>query len=222
MVVNFNYKNMTCPHCLYLFHPQFSEGFVGKGPEGVWYRLFQTCPGCGKSIVYLQSHDPDYNPRILSSFLVYPKNFSRTPLPQEVDDPQVVEDYNESSAVLADSAKASAALSRRCLQHVLREKSGIIEGNLNSEIQQVLDSNILPSDIAYNLDAIRNIGNFAAHPIKSTSTGEIVNVESNEAEWNLEVLEQLIDFYYVRPAIAKKKRDELNTKLMTAGKPPLK
>jgi hypothetical protein len=31
-----------------------------------------------------------------------------------------------------------------------------------------------------------------------------------------------MDFYYVRPTIAKKKRDEMNAKLAEAGKPPLK
>jgi hypothetical protein len=41
------------------------------------------------------------------------------------------------------------------------------------------------------LDAIRTIGNFAAHPIKSTSSGEIVDVEPGEAEW----------FKYCRSAI---------------------
>ncbi len=211
---------MKCPHCLHLFHEQFSQNHVGDGPEGKLNNLHQTCPGCGKSIVYLQFKNK-YG-QVTTSFLVYPKNISRTPLPLEVDDQAVVNDYNEASKVLSGSAKASAALSRRCLQHILREKAGVKKGDLSNEIQQVLDSKNLPSDIATNLDAIRNIGNFGTHPIKSTSTGEIVEVESEEAEWNLEVLEQLIDFYYVRSALAKKKRDELNKKLTDAGKPPLK
>jgi hypothetical protein len=36
------------------------------------------------------------------------------------------------------------------------------------------------------------------------------------------VLEGLFDFYFVQPAIAQRKRDELNQKLQSAGKPPLK
>jgi hypothetical protein len=67
--------------------------------------------------------------------------------------------------------------------------------DLSKEIQEVLDSRKLPTEIGENLDAVRNIGNFAAHPLKSTSTGEILDVEPDEAEWNLEVLDQLIDFY---------------------------
>jgi len=154
--------------------------------------------------------------------MAYPKGIARQPLPPEVDDKEVIGNYNESCLVLSDSPKASAALSRRCLQHILREKAKVKKSDLNSEIQEVLDSGKLPSTIADNLDAVRNIGNFAAHPVKSTRSLEIVDVEPHEAEWNLEVLEQLIDFYYIKPALAFKKREELNAKLAEAGKPPLK
>ena len=71
------------------------------------------------------------------------------------------------------------------------------------------------------LDAVRNIGNFAAHPQKSTSTGEIIPIEPQEAEWNLDVLEELFDHFFVKPAKAKARKDELNKKLAEAGKPLL-
>lgn len=92
------------------------------------------------------------------------------------------------------------------------------QGDLSNEIQQVLDSKQLPSMIADGVDAVRHIGNFAAHPIKSNSTGEIVDVEPHEAEWNLDVLESLFDFYYVLPAKAQAKREALNKKLTDSGK----
>lgn len=83
-------------------------------------------------------------------------------------------------------------------------------------------SNQLPSWLAENVDAVRIVGNFAAHPAKDTNTGEIVDVELGEAEWLLDVLEGLFDFYFVQPAIAKAKRDALNAKLKAAGKPEMK
>ena len=124
--------------------------------------------------------------------------------------------------MLDASPKASAALSRRCLQNLIRSTTGIKQGDLSTEIQQVLDSGKLPSQIAENIDAIRNIGNFAAHPTKSATTGEIVPVEPGEAEWNLDVLESLFDFYFVQPARAQAKRDALNKKLADANKLPIK
>ena len=69
---------------------------------------------------------------------------------------------------------------------------------------------------------MRNVGNFAAHLLKDTNTGEIVEVEPGEAEWLLDVLEGLFDFYFVQPATATPKRDALNVKLKAAGKPEMK
>jgi len=47
--------------------------------------------------------------------MIYPRTGGRNPAPQEVDD-FIAEDYNEACLILNDSPKASAALSRRCLQ----------------------------------------------------------------------------------------------------------
>ena len=95
-------------------------------------------------------------------------------------------------------------------------------GNLADEIQQAVDSGGLPSSLVDSIDAIRNIGNFAAHPMKSQKSGEIMPVEPGEAEWNLDVLESLFDFYFVQPEVIRKKREALNKKLQDAGKPPMK
>lgn len=153
--------------------------------------------------------------------MVHPKAPSRAPLSPEVPDPYR-SDYQEACLVLADSPKASAALSRRCLQSILRDVAKVKKADLSKEIEEVLASNQLPSYLADSIDAVRHIGNFAAHPMKSTNTGEIVEVEPGEAEWTLDVLEGLFDFYFVQPAIIKIKRDALNKKLADAGKPPLK
>ncbi len=77
---------------------------------------------------------------------------------------------------------------------MLRAAAGVRPGDLYEEIQQVLDKGRLPSHLADSIDAIRNVGNFAAHPIKSQHTGDIVDVEPGEAEWNLDTLELLFDF----------------------------
>jgi hypothetical protein len=69
---------------------------------------------------------------------------------------------------------------------------------------------------------VRNIGNFATHPLKSEKTGEILPVEPMEAEWNLDVLEALFDFYFVQPDVVRKKRAALDHKLKEAEKKPMK
>lgn len=163
----------------------------------------------------------EFQPKEETFRFVHPKALSRSPIPPEVTG-EFATDYSEACVVLPDSEKASAALSRRCLQHVLREKAGVKKSDLANEIQQVLDSKQLPGYLADDLDAIRNIGNFAAHPMKSTQTGTIIEVEPHEAEWLLNVLEGLFDFYLVQPARAQARRDALNAKLQAAGKPAMK
>jgi hypothetical protein len=223
---------MKCPHCLVDFNDQQTwwSAFLGRDSQDAWLLVRRRCPTCNQFIFNLDNGqgpiaaDGQTNVRLnatKTSTMVVPRGISRAPVPSEVP-PQIAEDYKEACLVLTDSAKASAALSRRCLQNLLRLAAGVKPGDLSGEIQQVLDSGKLPSDTADNIDAIRNIGNFAAHPNKSKSTGDIVAVEPHEAEWNLEVLESLFDFYFVEPARAKARRDALNKKLIDAGKPPLK
>lgn len=45
--------------------------------------------------------------------------------------------------------------------------------------------------------AIRTVGNFAAHPIKSKRTGEIVDVEPGKAEWLVKVIHSLLDQFFI-------------------------
>jgi hypothetical protein len=104
---------------------------------------------------------------------------------------------------------------------LLREKAGVRKRDLAPQIQEVLDAKTLPQQLAQDLDAVRNIGAFAAHPIKSTNTGEIIEVEPGEAEWLLTILEGLFDFYFVQPAAHERRRDTLNAKLKDAGKQPM-
>lgn len=161
------------------------------------------------------------NGRRLQYLLFRPKGALRPPPPKEVPE-AFAADYKEACLVLPDSAQASAALSRRCLQHILRDVAKVKPSDLAKEIDEVLSNGKLPSYIAESIDAVRNIGNFAAHPIKSKTTGEVVPVEPGEADWNLDVLESLFDFYFVQPETIKRKKDALNTKLKGAGKPPVR
>jgi hypothetical protein len=215
---------MKCPHCQTQYHDRTEVMSLGADSDGLWYMENQKCPACNRLILqlvrkkFLNTHLP---PVETDRYLARPRTPLR-PLPSEHVPAEFSEDYIEASLILTDSPKASAALSRRCLQHVLREKAGVKHSSLAKEIDQVLDSGKLPSHLADAIDAIRNIGNFAAHPIKSTSTGEILPVEPGEPEWNLDVLDGLFDFYFVQPVTLKERRAALDTKLASAGKPPVK
>lgn len=177
------------------------------------------CPECGALVLTVEPRHHGFGPLELGSeYMVWPLSSAR-PVPKEVPE-HITGDYSEAALVLNLSSKTSAALSRRCLQTVLREAGSASHHNLSDQIEAIMPQ--LPTYIAESVDAIRNIGNFAAHPMKDTSSNQILDVEPGEAEWNLDVLDMLFDFFYVQPATAKKKRKALDDKLSSAGKPPMK
>ncbi len=180
-----------------------------------------SCPICGLPIVSVVSATAPNGTTLRTPGLVFPAGAQR-PLPAEVASaaPTFVADFQEAVAVLPMSRKASAALSRRCLQFILVDAGKVTKRDLADQIEEILPR--LPHEIAQNVDAIRQVGNFAAHPTKSTNSGAVVDVEEGEAEWLLDVLEELADHFYVAPARAAAKRSALNQKLAEIRKPPLK
>ena len=179
-----------------------------------------ACPACGRIILTaLEAQAPDLMSR--PNAQLWPDTGAR-PVPPEVEAEAsaLASDFREAATVFPKSKKASAALSRRCLQFILVHKGAAKSKDLASQIDEVLPG--LPMALAQNVDAIRQVGNFAAHPMKAKNSGEIIDVEVGEAEWLLDVLEELFEHYYVAPAQAAERRAALNKKLSDLGKPPLK
>ena len=117
--------------------------------------------------------------------------------------------------------KRAPRSSRRCVQNTIRSVTGIKRGSLQDEIADLIAAGLVTSGLAAELDAVRNIGNFAAHPIKDTRTGEIIDVEPGEAEWNLDLLDRLFDELIVGPAKSAARKTALNARLKAAGKPEI-
>jgi len=176
---------MKCPHC----NTGMAEGFMRAqvvhagqvqsregailAPELIWKSAYQRCPECHESIIYLERYSSVHYNTPDFSLLAYPTSKSR-PVPPDVTDPYK-QDFVEACKVLQDSPKASAALSRRCLQAILKDKAGTTNKDLFDQIEELIDSGKLPAHISNDLHAVRVIGNFAAHPLKSTTTGVIVD-----------------------------------------------
>jgi hypothetical protein len=137
----------------------------------------------------------------------------------------IAADYVEACQVLPLSAKASAAMARRCLQAMLHAH-GYQDKDLAKEVQQLLDEKdpkkVLPGPIHGTVDAIRNFGNFSAHPINDITSLQVIDVEPEEAGWGLEILEALFEHFYVAPERAAAKKKALDAKLKAAGKRPSK
>jgi hypothetical protein len=224
---------VKCPHCLENFHSDEDEQRIDLEDDDEYHFeiLKNTCPACHRIILRLVTEkiiQRGRNALVISRTIsdvqeqpIHPRTPARRKLGPEIPKEYVTE-YMEALAVLPDSAKASAAISRRLLQRLLREVVRVKPTDLSKEIDEILEMNRLPSDVAEAIDAIRHVGNFGTHPIKSTNTGEVLPVEPGEAEWLLDVIEDLFDVLFVRPEIQKRRKATLEEKLKDAGKPPLK
>lgn len=176
------------------------------------------CPECCRYTLWLRLSD-DVEERMIE-----PISPSRGPVSTHVPS-NICEDYIEACNVLPISAKASAALSRRCLQNILNShgyKGRDLSKQIDSLLAETDATKAVGSVLAGTIDAIRNFGNFSAHPIDDQTTLQIIDVEPQEAEWCLQILEDMFDHFYERPAQAAARKAALNAKLAAAGKPAAK
>lgn len=228
--------SLECPHCG-VYSSMILDASVRQGPD--WrFDFICRCPHCEESVFvqarYVEeqlvtddwgiSFDTDIDtgrqdpiPASCEVIAIYPYRSQVAPL--EIPEPYRT-DYREAVLVLDISPKASAALSRRILQAILREQYDIRPENLQNEIREFVGRSDIPSYIREAVDAIRKIGNLAAHPIKNKNTGEIVDVEPGEAEWLIETLEDLIDFTFMKRKKTEERQRRLEEKLEAARQSP--
>jgi hypothetical protein len=105
----------------------------------------------------------------------------------------VKNDYDEACQILTLSPKASATLSRRCLQGMIRDFFGLNLHTLKAEIDAIKDK--VDPLVWRSIEAVRKVGNIGAHMEKDINV--IVDVEPNEAELLVGLIEFLIKDWYV-------------------------
>ena len=147
-----------------------------------------NCPNCNNISIDIVGIGSQYRDRVIhfnpiSLAKIYPDYISKA----------IREDYEEAHAILNLSPKASATLSRRCLQGMIRDFWKISKGRLVDEIE-ALKELVDPSTKSV-LDALRKLGNIGAHPEKDVNL--IVDIEPNEALKLLKFIELLMQKWYV-------------------------
>lgn len=146
------------------------------------------------------------------------KTFPNTP-------PIHLKNYRQACEIVELSPEGSACMSRRCLQGILSEQ-GYNQRDLVKQIEAVLRENdpkrVLAAELTNCVDAIRNFGNFGAHPITDVTMFQIIDVEPQEAEWCIEISEALMDHYFERPKLLEARLADADRKIKAAGKPGLR
>ncbi|HEY5805391.1 MAG TPA: DUF4145 domain-containing protein [Lysobacter sp.] len=105
----------------------------------------------------------------------------------------ILADYREACLIRNLSPKASATLSRRCLQGIIRDFWLVKPGRLVDEIGQIKDKvDPLTWDA---IDSLRRIGNIGAHMEKDIDL--IVEVDPQEADLLIGLVETLLRDWYI-------------------------
>lgn len=156
---------------------------------------FYKCPNCEKYSIFangLGSNVDNVNS------LLQPKSSAKQ-YPDYIPE-AIRQDYEEACAIANLSPKASATLSRRCLQGIIRNFWGITKPTLNKEIDELRDK--VPADLWSSIDALRQLGNIGAHMEKDTNI--IVDIDPNEANSLIQLIELLMKEWYINREERKK------------------
>lgn len=164
-------------------------------------------PNCRKQTIYLRlsEYDPDYHQRKkkLYEWRLKPESEAK-PFPDYIPE-QLRKDYEEACLIKNKSPKASATLSRRCLQGIIRDFWGISEPRLKDEIDE-LQSKVDP-DTWDAIDSVRRVGNIGAHMEKDVNL--VIDVEPEEAGMLIWLIESLFEEWYIRCHERKRKMSDL-------------
>lgn len=199
--------NFTCPYCnrhTTITNPNYFSSWVyidnlqsQEGKVGIFLKAI-TCPNkeCKNLWLSLELNAADHLNRrqewnILKKWQLLPESEAKV-LPDYIPSP-ISGDYYEACRIRDLSPKASATLSRRCLQGMIRDFWGISKSRLKDEVDALEDK--VDSDIWGSIDAVRNVGNIGSHMEKDINI--IVDVEPDEAQLLIGLIEQLIDEWYI-------------------------
>lgn len=126
------------------------------------------------------------------------------PFPEYI--PQAIrQDYEEASLILDLSPKASATLSRRCIQGMIRDYWKVVEKRLVDEINGIKDK-VEPQTWSA-IDAVRSIGNIGAH--MEADINLLIDVDPGEAALLIQLIETLVNDWYVQRHERQKQLDAI-------------
>jgi hypothetical protein len=214
----------TCPYCrqvatitennvssdIHSFNENNKLGQLGL------YSYVTVCPNskCREFTIRAALYKAEYrqNVRLIGepilSWNLKPES-SAKPFPDYIP-AAILQDYEEACLICSLSPKASAALSRRCLQGIIRDFWRIVKARLIDEINELKGK--IDSTTWQAIDAVRSIGNIGAHMEKDINL--IVDVEPNEADMLLRLIEVLLQEWYVN----RYEREQHMQKVIAAAK----
>ena len=203
--------NWTCPHCdraVTITDQRLSQEAhilnIGNiDGRRTLYSTFIVCPNpdCRRFTLVVELCETKWNSASGDEIIVkggYKNEWNLIPPSKAKSFPSYIpqairDDYREACLIQDLSPKASATLSRRCLQGILRDFWKVKAGRLVNEIEQIKDK---VDHVTWDaIEAVRKIGNIGAH--MEADINVIVDVDPNEAELLVGLVETLLREWYV-------------------------
>lgn len=131
-------------------------------------------------------------------------------------------DYREAWTIVSDSHRMSAVLARRILADLLKEYARLAGNRLTKDVDTFIADTHHPISLRQKLHHLREMGDFGAHTQEDESSGAIIDIDSEEAVWTLQVVEDLFEYFIVGPAKDKAIMDAMNEKIKKANRNPVK
>jgi len=223
---------MLCPHCLTEVNEHWQSLFTHTNARGEMLEqpsdlvgvaldalklYWMRCPkrSCQELFVAATAAD-GRGFRIL-----YPQMLTTRRVDPAVPD-ALADNYRQASAILTLSPKMSATLARRILADVLKQYGGYEKFTLASQLKAFMGDTQHPSQLRENARYLTEIGDFGSHTQRDTETQEIVDVEPEEAEWTLEVLDGLFEYFIVGPVRDEARRAAIDAKIAATGRKPIR
>jgi hypothetical protein len=160
-------------------------------------------------------HAPEW---ITETWQVWPRRTSRRidPLvPSEIR-----KDYVEAAALLDVSPKMSAVLSRKIVFDLLESYAGVSEYTLKGSLDKFIADTTHPQRVRDNLQHLREIGDFGAHT-KRDGVGQIIDVSHEDAEWTLDLIDRLFDYFIVDPERDRQMQAKWDKNVADVGRKPI-
>jgi hypothetical protein len=203
-------KDFTCPYCNkpttatspHVFDYELPINLEKNSELGKVYFVIEaiSCPNAGCNKLFLKTslvnknwvqQINQYSYSVIKDWQLLPESEAKV-LPSYVPNP-ISEDYYEACRIRDLSSKASATLSRRCLQGMIRDFWKIKKNTLKEETEGLKD--LVDSLTWEAIDSVRKVGNIGAHMEKDTNL--IIDIDAGEAQLLIELIEQLVDDWYV-------------------------
>lgn len=134
---------------------------------------------------------------------------------------EYLRNYREAWAILDDSPRMSAVLSRRILADLLKEYAALGSFKLSTRVDKFIENEKHPRVIRENLHYLREMADFSAHT-QTDGNDNVIDVTKDEAEWTLKIIGELFDYFIVSPETNAKVRAAFDEKLKLAGRKPIK